>query len=49
MLKFLGKFIFPDLPPWQRDMQMKIMLWIAATLLLALIVGGIILFARHGK
>jgi hypothetical protein len=46
MWRFLGKICFPDLPPWQRDVQMKVVFF--AGVISVLVVGGYFLFA-HGR
>ncbi len=46
MWRFLGKLFFPDLPPWQRDVQLKVI--IVAGVIIGLVAGGYFLFV-HGK
>jgi len=47
MLKWLGKKIFPDLPPWQREVQVKVLLLSVGPLLLVAIVTGLVLLFHH--
>lgn len=48
-LKFLGKVLFPQLAPWQRIRQVKIMIWVtlATIVLVAVIVA--IMFFQNGR
>ncbi len=47
MIKFLGKILFPDLPPWTRDVQVKVILGVAAGLLMAGILAGLYIYTTH--
>ena len=47
MIKWLGKKIFPDLPPWQREVQVKVLLLFVGPLLLVAIVTGLVLLFHH--
>ena len=47
MIRFLGKLLYPDLPPWQRDVHTRVTLMIAAVVLVlavAAVIGVIIHF-----
>lgn len=43
MIKFIGKVIFPELPPWQREQQMELLSWVAGVVLVSAIVAGLVL------
>jgi len=47
MMKWLGKIIFPDLPPWQQQVQVRVLLLTVGPLLLVAIVTGLVLLFHH--
>jgi len=49
-MKFLGKVMFPHLAPWQRQQQVKIMVWVLLTaVVFAVAVVAIMLWQNAGR
>ena len=47
-MKFIGKVLFPRLQPWQRQRQLKTMLFVTCgALLFATLIAGVIIYTNH--
>ena len=49
-IKFLGKVLFPQLAPWQRVRQAKIMIWVTLiTIVLVAVIVAIMFFQNSRR